>query len=383
MTEKYDELWEKILKEAKILKLKTIRGWHRLDKEFGISRFAKKMTLALALKLIAMSAPNAQISMHAQNTQKKGTPIGLLAMASTTKNNPDFVDFAEKHKEMLIERQKDFALTLWEVITQNIEDIQIAEQKGKAARTKELRKKFNQYKSYGLSIDPNYFCSTGGLGSIVQTIEDYDFKEYELLMQCLTSPNSCSGIIRDLKANFGDQKETNDIPKTLAEIYKKNPYAVCIVFPHSKTSRSGYHYTTTFSNAVAVDTLLTPEDSIKGKTARFNRTAVADIDEYYVKGAKRGYVFDITDMIGNYQIFEMYQHYISKENIKKAILKDPVELKTPKISFEPVAQVTSSELTEARKMVRNATRSSARKPLTMDAKAIKAVRARRNTNNIS
>ena len=385
MTEKYDELWEKFLKEAKILKLKTIRGWHRLDKEFGISRFAKKMTLALALKLIALSAPNAQISLHAQAPQKKGAPIGLLAMASQTKNNPDYADFVEKHREIIMERQKEFAFTLWDVIIKNNKDIQEVEPKGIAAKRKKLHQMFDQYKSRGLSVDPSYFCATAGLGSLIETIEEYDFKEYELLMQCLTSPNSCSGIIRDIKANFGDQKETNDIPKTLSEIYKKNPYAVCVVFPHSKTSRSGYHYTTTFSNVVAVDTLLTPEDSIKGKTVRFNRTAVADIDEYYTKGAKRGYVFDITEMIGNYQIFEMFQSYLNREQLKKFILKEPVHLdiKLPKVSFQPVAQVSHSEINEELEDAKNTTKQRQRKPLTMNAKTIKAVKAKRNTNNIT
>ena len=87
---------------------------------------------------------------------------------------------------------------------------------------------------------------------------------------------------------------------------------MCVCFPHSKTSRSGYHYVTVFSNAIAVDTLLTPEDSIKGKVARFNRTNISNTEDYFSSEKNRGYVFDITDMIGNYQIFKMYMDYLDK-----------------------------------------------------------------------
>ena len=76
MDDRYDELWDKTLKNAKILKLKVIRSWHRFDKQFGVSRGAKKLALAFALKLVALAAPNAQVSLHAQ-TAKKGSLAGL------------------------------------------------------------------------------------------------------------------------------------------------------------------------------------------------------------------------------------------------------------------------------------------------------------------
>lgn len=313
MDKKYDELWEKFLKNLKIAKIKAIKFWHRFDKEFGVSRFAKKMILALGLKLVTLSMPNAQISLHAQNVQKK-QPSELLANANTFKKNESYINFMEQNQDKIIERQKEFAITLWNTMQKNIKDVQEAEQRGKTARTKKLIQMFNKYKEYGLTVHPNYFCSTGGLGSFIQSVDKSGLEEYRLLIECLTNPNSCSSIIRDFEKYFGPQKETNDIPKTLSEIYKKNPYAVCIVFPHSKRSTSGYHYTTTFSNTVAVDTVLTAEDSINGKAARFNRTAIADIDKYYINERKKGYVFDITEMIGNYQVFQMYMDYLQKMN---------------------------------------------------------------------
>lgn len=332
MDERYEELWEKFLKNAKIWKIKTIRAWHRFDKQFGVSRFAKKMVLAAGLQLITLAAPNAQVSLHAQAVRNKSKPVAaatvksnetsrLLAKANEAQALPEYADFVNEYQDVIADRQKEFALTLWGIMQQNIERVQDAEKKGR--RTVTLRAMFNKYKKYNLSIDPQYFCATGGLGSIVQAADSLHFDEYKLLLECLTNPNHCKTIINDFKSYFGDKKETSDIPATLAEIYKKNPYAVCIVFPRSKTSRSGYHYTTTFSNAIAVDTLLTSEDSINGKTARFNRTAIADIDDYYTGTLKRGYVFDITEMIGNYQVFQMFMEYLDEKHIPKNILTKP------------------------------------------------------------
>ena len=345
MDDRYDELWDKTLKNAKILKLKAIRSWHRFDKQFGISRGAKKLALALALKLVAIAAPNAQVSLHAQTVKKAYKPVAatiakskatsqLLAKANEAATTLEFSNFMEENRDLIMERQKKFALAYWNVLQ---EDVDITQREGVGA----LRKMYKDYKKYGLSIDPAYFCATGALGAYIQTLEKNDFAEYELLLDCLTNPNSCSTIIKDLKKHFGTKKETNDIPKTLSEIYKKNPYAVCIVFPHSKRSRSGYHYTTAFSNAVAVDTLLTPEDSIKGKAARFNRTAIADIDEYYTGEKKKGYVFDLTEMIGNYQIFQMYMEYIEKA--PKIKLPPAKIFPDPSKSFEPIAALSPTE----------------------------------------
>ena len=345
MDDRYDELWDKALKNAKILKLKAIRSWHRFDKQFGVSRGAKKLALALALKLIALAAPNAQVSLHAQTAKERSKSVAavvtkssaasqLLAKANEASTTLEFSNFMEENRDLIIERQKQFALAYWNVLQ---EDVDITQREGVGA----LRKMYKNYKKYGLSINPAYFCATGALGAYIQTLEKSDFAEYELLLDCLTNPNSCAAIIKDLKKHFGDKKETNDIPKTLSEIYKKNPYAVCIVFPHSKRSQSGYHYTTAFSNAVAVDTLLTPEDSIKGKAARFNRTAIADIDEYYTGEKKRGYVFDLTEMIGNYQIFQMYMEYIEKT--PKIMLPPAKTFPDPSKSFQPVATLTSAE----------------------------------------
>ena len=335
MTSKQNVFEEKFLRELKILKLKSIRSWHRFDKEYGVSRFTKKMALALGLKLIALAAPQAQISLHAQNVIKKN-PVQLLAKAAEAKASLDYLDFMEMHKELIEQRQKDFALSLWENMQENIYTVQESEKIGH--RSKTLKDMFQDYKKYGIKIDNAYFCASAGMGSLMQTVEDKQFDEYKLLFECLTNPNSCKEIIKDFKKNFGTVKESRDIQKSLAEIYQKNPYAVCIVFSRSPTnSRSGYHYLTVFSNKVAVDSIITDTDTLKGKTARFNRTTISNTEDYFVKGRNRGYVFNVSEMIGNYQIFELYQNFIEEK--KKLIMLPTQNLElVPPFSMKPEAK---------------------------------------------
>lgn len=332
MDDRYDELWDKTLKNAKILKDKTILAWHRFDKHFGVSRFTKKMVLALGLKLIAMAAPNAQVSLHAQGALKKSNPTELLAKINQVSKTEDYLLFAEKNKSAILRWEKEFATVLWQNLEQNIKDIQEAEKKGSAARTRELRKKFT-YKEYGLNIDPSYFCATGGLGTLLQTGLEEDIPECVMFVECLKNPNSCNEIIKDLNKHYGKQKETNDIPQTLSAIFKKDPYAICMVLSHRTQSR--YHFSFAVSNAVIVDTLMTPEDSIKGKTARYNVTAISDIDKYYTKIRKKGYVFNISEKIGSYRLFQKYMENLEK--MDKIKFNPDNILKLPKGSSEPVA----------------------------------------------
>ena len=300
-----------------------------------MSRFAKKMVLALGLKLIALAAPQAQISLHAQNVVKKAQAEQLLAKAEKASSSIEYEEFMEKHREAIVERQKEFALDLWTVLSNNIQKVQAAEKRGSGA--KELKKIFGDYKKYNITIDRNYFCASAGLGSLLQTIEENDYKEYKLLFDCLANPNSCSQIIKDFKSYFGDVKETRDIQKKLSDIYSNNPYAVCIVFPRSRSnSRSGYHYVTVFSNATAVDTLVDGDDVLKGKTARFNRTAISNTEDYFIGGKNRGYVFDISSMIGNYQVFQMFQEFLETEQKKLEDLRKYLENSVQK-TVEPVS----------------------------------------------
>ena len=336
MTHVSDNFEKKILNGFNTLARHTFRTMKYIDKEFGISRLTKKMVLALGLKLITLAAPHAQISLHAQNVQKKSVPQ-LLAKTAEIKENPTYEEFFEKHQTQVIERQKSFAIALWENLQTNIHIVQEAEKKGKQSRTKALRELFQVYKKDGIIIDKEYFCASAGLGSFLQTIDDGQFEEYRLISECLTNPNNCSKIIKDFKLNFGTKKESSDIQKSLADIFKKNPYAVCIVFPHSKSnSRSGYHYVTVFSNSLAVDTLLAYEDSLRGKTARFNRTAISNTEDYFIGERKRGYVFDVSEMIGNYQIFDMFINYLHR---KENPLIKPVEIRSLcPVSFQPFSQ---------------------------------------------
>ena len=314
MVEAHDIFWEKLQKYAKIYRIKAFRFWHRFDRQYRVSHTVRKSMLALGLKLILLATPNAQLSLHAQNVQKKSVPQ-LLAKATEAKAAPEYAHFMEEHRDMIIERQKNFAKTLWEILQENIFTIQEAEKKGQ--RTKTLRGLFNRYKKQGITIDPEFFCASAGLGSFLQAVDETKFEEYKLLFDCLKSPNSCSSIIDDLKESFGNKKESTDIQTALAHIFKKNPYAVCIVFPRSKqNSRSGYHYVTVFPNSVAVDTALSEKDSLHGKTARFNRTTISNTEEYFINTYNKGYVFDVTEMIGNYQVFQMFMEYLEEKHTK-------------------------------------------------------------------
>lgn len=347
---------ERLLKQTKILKLKTFRSWHlfkqkagkawkEFDRQTGTSRFTKKLALAAGLKLITLAAPNATVSLHAQTSNPKIDNQTLLAKANSTVNTqPEMKEFLEEHFEEIAERQKEFTFALWENFNENIPHIQEAEKKGKATRTRELRNMFKDYKKYGISIDPRYFCAAGGMGTLFQTIEKDNFFEYEAILDCFTSPNSCTAIIKDFKKYFPKAKKTNDIQKSLADIYKKNPYAVCIAFPRSKGNSScGYHYVTVFSNTVAVDTLVTGDDALKGKTARFNRTAISNTEDYFVNGKNRGYVFDLTEIMINYQAFQMFMDALknkkkTQEKIKEAIDRVSVSNQQPTASLDRASE---------------------------------------------
>lgn len=346
MNEAQKNFEEKLLKEIKILNLKSIRAWHHFkrkavkawkefDKQTGATRFAKKLALAAGLKLITLAAPNAQISLHAQTVNKKINNKELIAKATTAvRTQPELAEFSEEHLEEIVERSKEFTFALWEHFNHNITGVQKAETKGKAARTRDLQARFKDCKKYGVKIDPSYFCAAGGMGTLFQTIEKDNFFEYEAILDCFTSPNSCKEIIKDFKKYFPNVRETSNIQKSLAEIYKKNPYAVCVAFPRSKSnSRSGYHYVTVFSNVVAVDTLVTGDDALKGKTARFNRTAISNTEDYFVDGLNRGYVFDLTEIMVNYHTFTMFMDAL-KERTKQP--QNPNELKS-EIIPQPVA----------------------------------------------
>ncbi len=332
-----DIFWEKLQKYAKIYKIKAFRFWHRFDRQYRVSHTVRKSMLALGLKLVLFAAPNAQLSLHAQNVQKKSVPQ-LLAKATEAKAAPEYARFMEEHRDMIIERQKNFAKTLWEILQENIFTIQEAEKKGH--RTKTLRGLFNRYKKQGITIDPGFFCASAGLGSFLQAVDETKFEEYRLLFDCLTGPNSCRSIIDDLKKSFGDKNESSNIRADLAAIFKKNPYAVCVVFPRSKqNSRSGYHYVTVFPNTVAVDTVLSEQDSLSGKTARFNRTTISSTEDYFVNTYNRGYVFDVTEMIGNYQIFQMFMEYLEKKPAKLIDRIKDMPIPAPALLLDPVSSL--------------------------------------------
>lgn len=351
MNEAQKNFEEKLLKEIKILNLKSIRTWHRLkrkaikawkefDKQTGATRFAKKMALAIGLKLITLAAPNAQISLHAQTVNKKIENKALIAKANTAvRTQPEIAEFSEEHLQEIMDRSKEFSFALWEHFNYNIPGVQKAEIKGKTARTRDLRERFKDCRPYGIKIDPRYFCAAGGMGTLFQTIVNENFFEYEAILDCFSSPNSCKEIIKDFKKYFPNARETKNIQKALADIYKKNPYAVCVAFPRSKAnSRSGYHYVTVFSNVVAVDTLVTGDDALKGKTARFNRTAISNTEDYFVDGKNQGYVFDLTEIMVNYHTFTMFMDAL-KERTKQP--QSPNELKS-EIIPQPVAALDKS-----------------------------------------
>ena len=337
MVEAQSVFLEKFQKHVKIFRIKAFRAWHRFDRQHGISRAARKAALSLGIKLVLLAAPHAQLSLHAQNAQKKPTSQ-LLAKAEEAKVMPEYAQFMEAHQEMIIERQKTFAQTLWKVLQENIYTVQQAEKTGQ--RTKTLRGLFNRYKKQGITIDPQYFCASAGLGSFLQAVDETNFEEYRLLFECISGPNSCKSIISDLQSSFGEKAESSDIQASLSGIFKRNPYAICLVFPRSeRNSRSGYHYVTVFPNSVAIDTVLTEKDSLGGKTARFNRTTISDTEKYFVGSYNRGYVFDITEMIGNYQVFQMFMEYLDEINTKKTSRFKDFPVPSSSFMLEPVSSL--------------------------------------------
>lgn len=354
MNNSQDKFEEKLVKEAKILKLKAIKAWHLLkkksdkawkdfDKQTGASRMAKKLVLAAGLKLITLAAPNAQISLHAQTIDHKNFNKELIAKANVAaKEQPELSKFIAENQDAIIERQQEFASTLWDVLNKNVKKFQVTEAKGKRPTAKELNRTFADVKKQGITIDPRYYCASAGLGSMMQTINENGFEEYQVFIDLLTNPNSCLSIIKDIKKNFGNIKESSNIQKTLAEIYENNPRAVCIAFPHSRgNSSSGYHYVTVFSNTIAVDTLVSEKDTKKGKVASFNRTAISNTEDYFTGSQNRGYVFDITSLMANYQAFDMFMKALQEQENKPSKPRKSVR---PEIENNaPVALIKETE----------------------------------------
>lgn len=328
------EPWEKFLREMKILKLKARRTWHRFDKRVRVTRRFRRLVILLGIKLITMGAPSAQISLHAQTLQKQRSDVHLLAKNEISNPTPEYSEFISRHREEILNRQENFALDLWKVMQKNIKCVQSS--KNKAGKTTVLRNLFKKYKDYGISIDPRFYCASAGVGSLIETVEDKQYHEYDFLLECLSNPNACLKIIEDLQANFGETAKTDDIQKTLSDAFEKNPRSVCIVLAQSRrNSRSGKHYLTVFSNVIAVDTLISVEQTPRGKVAGFNNDAIYDIESYFKGSRNKGYVFNITELAESDLIYLLYQNYLREHKLLPPQNKQVLSITDKPLAFSP------------------------------------------------
>lgn len=332
MTEERSELWVHFLKQVKILKLKSIRAWHRFDKQTGTTRFLKKMALAAALKTITMIMPNAQISLHAQTVHKKTPSKTLIASASIPSAEASYEAFQEYSRERMPLRQADFARDLYETLRENVEEVQDGAKHGR--KTKTLKDLF------GNDIDPKYYCAIAGLRSLEQTIDKKGYYEYEFLLNCIQNPHACLSVISSLEKNFGTGAKTANIRNKLRDELKKNSSSVCIAVVNSRqNTSSGKHFVFVLPNKVVVDSLIHETDTLKGRVVSFNVDKIAKSDDYFTGTRNTGYLFNITDLSEN-DLMLMFYNAFTKQKMQKT--------KTASKSAE-VSAVTEKPKTTRRK----------------------------------
>ena len=306
--------WQKLKTYAKIYAKK---GWYQLKKK------ARKLMFFCGVQLISLSGVSARVVRIPESA-----PKDYLAKAAIIKSSPNYQEFLEEHTQEIEDRQEAFARDLWHVMTKNVKTLQDAAKKGRKTAT--LKQLASEYKKMGVNINPRYYCSSAAISSVWETIKGNKYPEYEFLLECLSNPNSCPQIIKDLNENYGKKAKTNNVQQTLQDIFQTNPRAVCIAIVESKrNSSSGYHFTMAFSEAIANDTemdaqkdsgfvaldttIVTQKNASIGKTARFNIDQISDIEKYYNGEKGRGYVFNITEMVENDLIIEMYKERFKKD----------------------------------------------------------------------
>ena len=309
----FDE-WQKLKTYAKIYAKK---GWYQFKKK------TRKLMFVCGVQLISLSGVSAQVVRTPENA-----PKDYLAKATLVHSNPNYKEFVEQHTQEIEKREEAFARDLWQVMSKNVETLQDAAKKGR--KTPALRQMAANYKEKGIAINPRFYCSSAAISSVLETIKENKYPEYEFLVECLSNPNSCPQIIKDLNENYGKKAKTNNVQQTLQDIFQKNPRAVCIAIVESKrNSSSGYHFTMAFPEAIAnnkeIDTLrdsnfvvldttiIAAKNTSMGKTARFNVDKISDIEDYYTGEKNRGYVFNITEMVENDLIIEMYKERFKKD----------------------------------------------------------------------
>ena len=307
MTEEQSELWGHFLKQVKILKLKSIRAWHRFDKQTGTTRFLKKMALAAALKAITMIMPNAQISLHAQTVHKKTPSKTLVASAELPSSAASYEAFQEYARERIPERQADFARDLYETLRENIEEVQDGAKRGRKIKTlKDL---------FGDDVNPKYYCAIAGLRSLEQTINQKGYHEYEFLLNCIQNPHACLSVISCLEKNFGDGAKTANIRNKLRDELKKNSSSVFIAVVNSRqNTSSGKHFVFVLPNKVVVDSLVNETDTYKGHVVSFNVDKIAKSDDYFTGTRNTGYLFNITDMSENDLMMIFYNSFTKQKD---------------------------------------------------------------------
>lgn len=329
MNREQNQLQEHILKQFKILKLKTIRVWHRFDKQTGTTRFLKKMALAAALKTVATIMPNAQLSLHAQNVNKKIARPELLAKAGIASAGVNYAEFVEYSRPLVKERQACFAEDLYDVLKENLDEVQDGSKRGRKAQT--LKNLF------GKNIDTRYYCAIGGLKSLEKTIEKRGYPEYDFLLKCIANPHACLSVINSLEKNYGTGAKTNNIRNKLRDELKKNSSSVCIAVVNSKqNTRSGKHFVFVLPNKVVVDSLVNETDTLKGKVISFNVDKIAPSDSYFTGTHNTGYLFNITEMSELELMMLFYDKYIKEKNHSNQRSADHEEY--PPLSLVPAPQ---------------------------------------------
>ena len=257
-----NNLWDESLRKFKILKIKTNRAIHRLNKKTKISFVLKNLILIGALKTVTALSPGAQINLYSQSNTKGFGNREKLAL-NHMKNKDLFSTSLSYTRDSVVARQSDFAKDLWKILNANIEEIKEGTEKGQKSKT--IKKVF------GDDVNPRYYCSISGLRSLEQTINKKGYHEYDFLLKCIANPHACLSVIDGLEKHFGKQAKTEDIKNKLQNELKENANSVCIAIVNSSTnSSSGKHFVFVLPNKVVVDGAINEVDTLAGTVVSFN-----------------------------------------------------------------------------------------------------------------
>lgn len=321
--------WDEVKKRAKILRIKTRRGIHKINKKYKISESFRKVCLIVALKVVAMLSSGSQALAQEITPQrdKEQNKTELLAYADT--KSMDMTTLWQRLDEYIASREKEFAVGLSQDLTNNVYEVAQGKKRGRKSAT--LKRLFG-------TVNPRFYCAISGLKTIEELAKRENFFEYDFLLKCIKNPHSCLSVLSGLSERYGDEGRTSNIRKTLREQQERNKNSVFIVLADSKANTSSGKHFVIVTPEFAADSVVVADKNEKLQVFSFNSEVIEDIDKYFVGTRNRGNVYNLTDL-GRENLIDLFYR-------GQLRITEDVQEKEHLVHFEPVSNEGKEKMME-------------------------------------